>query len=267
MNPIRTVIIEDTPSYVETIRTKLVENGPHVQVVGQAGSVNSAYTLICDKRPDLVFFDIEIDGGTSFDVLTRLRDSDQLGFDMVFLTAYGKFDYATRAIEYSALAFLTKPLDSIELHAYLHRQLPHTLEKANQQRLLRQQQEQVRVLLDALNQPELRTIGLHIAGGSLEFVDISDISHLTADGPITTVSLRDGGQIKAMRNLGKYEQMLSRSHRFFRIHDKTVVNLDSVRRYTHAQRCLTLKDGTILYASKNRGEALRAHFLRTEESR
>ena len=265
MTPIRTVIIEDTPKYVETIRHKLAENGPHVQVVGQAGSVDTAYALIRSQRPDLVFFDIEIDGGTSFDVLSRLRDADLLGFDMIFLTAYGKFDYATRAIEYSALAFLTKPLDSTELYDYLHRELPDTLDKAARQLSLRQQQQQVQVLLEALRQPELRTISFHVAGGSLEFVDIADICYLTAEGPITHVSLCDGRSLKAMRNLGKYEQMLTRSHRFFRIHDKTVVNLDVVRRYNHTERCLTLKDGTVLYASKLRGEALRAHFLRNED--
>src|SRR5215831_4430150 len=83
---------------------------PQVCLVGDADNAKSGKKLIEEKKPQLVFLDIEMPFGNGFDLLNDLMPID---FEVIFVTAFDK--YLLQALKYSALDFLLKPVNIDEL--------------------------------------------------------------------------------------------------------------------------------------------------------
>ena len=109
---ITTVIVEDSKDNREALKTLLKNQCPDVEAMGEAPDIDTAYSLIVEQEPELVFLDIQLKNHTSFDLLDRLMKNNSVDFEIIFITAHGSFEYATRAIAYSALDFITKPISS-----------------------------------------------------------------------------------------------------------------------------------------------------------
>ena len=76
-----------------------------MQVIGEASSVDQAIELIKKEKPELVFMDIQLADGTGFDILHQVQG---INFDLIFATAFDQ--YAIKAIKYSAIDYLLKPI-------------------------------------------------------------------------------------------------------------------------------------------------------------
>jgi two-component system, LytTR family, response regulator len=111
----RIVLIDDERLAREELRGMLTEL-PGAEVVGEAGHVKEALQVIARTSPDLVFLDIEMPGGTGFDLLARLPSPQP---EVIFVTAYD--EHALRAFEVNALAYLLKPLVPARLEAAYRR--------------------------------------------------------------------------------------------------------------------------------------------------
>jgi two-component system, LytTR family, response regulator len=117
MKQLRAVIVDDEPLARENMRDLLgVHEG--VIVVGEAGTVDEARRVLLRERPDAVFLDIRMPGGTGFDVLAGL----DLPIQVVFVTAYDEF--AIRAFRVNAVDYLLKPLDRDLLAQSVARLIP-----------------------------------------------------------------------------------------------------------------------------------------------
>lgn len=255
MLPIKTVLIEDVPDNLVNLKNMLRRYCPQVDVLGNADSVDSGFDLIMQQRPGLLILDIGIRRGTSFDILSRLQQADNLDFEVIFLTGEARYDYATRAFEYSAIDFLNKPIDP--------EKLCRAIEKAGQQLHKQQYRQQIEFMLTLLQQGTPRDTGriaLHLARGIIEFVDIKDLVRCEADGTVTWCFLNTNSRLAAMRNLGHYSELLVKDYNFFPISQSEIVNLAYVRRYNHAELSVTLTDGSVRYASRRGGQELR-HYL------
>jgi len=258
----RTIIIEDTESHRSTIRQMLAECPP-VELVGEADSLESGYETIKSLKPDLVLFDVELYPGTAFDLLNRLLADGKIGFEIIFLTGFVNFEYPIRAIYYSALDFLTKPIEKEKLKEAIRR----AAQKIAEKQAPVQYQEQIALFLQNLkNPPERRSnrIAFHRTGGAIEFVNVSDIVYCEADKDTTHVFLNGGKKFTATRNLAFYARPLEIDFNFFRISDKQLVNLDYLKSYEHAKDFqLTLTNGVKLNAARRGGQALKQHIADT----
>src|SRR3990172_2274111 len=107
---IRAVIVEDEKKSREVLNKLIQKNCPDLNVVGMAATVEEAVAVIKKEKPDLVFLDIELSDGTGFDILEQVQG---LNFEVIFATAYDQ--YAIKAIKYSAIDYLLKPIDVDEL--------------------------------------------------------------------------------------------------------------------------------------------------------
>lgn len=105
---IRCLIVDDEPEAREVLRLHLKEE-PDFRVLGECRNGEQAVSAIRELGPDLVFLDVRMPDLSGFEVLDRL-DEDQLPF-VVFVTAYDQ--YALRAFDVHALAYLLKPFDDI----------------------------------------------------------------------------------------------------------------------------------------------------------
>jgi two-component system LytT family response regulator len=251
MQKLSAIMVEDMLANREVLRTMLTDLCPQVELVGEAENVEQGYQLIKSTQPDIVFLDIQLDRETSFDLLDRLHEEDAIGFEIIFITGVGTFENVTRAIEFSALDFIHKPISEEKLVS--------AVEKAAKRVQKPQYNRQIELLLDILSHPtqKSRRIAFHLLKGVIEFVPVDDVVLLEADGPVTHIRLRDGTKLTAMKNLGHYSRLLTSDYDFFQISNDKVVNLDFVKRYNHAELTLTLLDGSHLIAARRGGQDLR----------
>ncbi len=108
------LIVDDERLAREKLR-ELLKKHWNVRIAGEARNADEAETMITETRPDLVFLDIQMPGGSGFDLLERLEDPPFI----VFVTAYDRF--AIRAFEVNALDYLLKPVDPARLEEALKR--------------------------------------------------------------------------------------------------------------------------------------------------
>jgi two-component system, LytTR family, response regulator len=110
----KAIIIDDEPPARRELRRLLTEFS-WLEVVGEAGNVDQAAGMIETLSPDLLFLDIQMPGGSGFDLLSRLEHLPQV----IFTTAHD--EHAVRAFEVDALDYLLKPIDPARLAAALAR--------------------------------------------------------------------------------------------------------------------------------------------------
>src|ERR1700683_3638608 len=110
----KAMIIDDEPPARRELR-RLLGGFSWVEIVGEAGNVEQAAGLIETLSPQLLFLDIQMPGGSGFDLLTRLEDVPQV----IFTTAFD--EHAVRAFKVAALDYLLKPIELARLAEALTR--------------------------------------------------------------------------------------------------------------------------------------------------
>jgi len=103
---INIVIVDDEIDAVKSIELIVNEYCSNAKVVGTANSAIEGKNVILEKKPDLVFLDIEMPRGSGFDLLEMLPERN---FEVIFITAYNNF--AIKAFKYSAIDYILKPID------------------------------------------------------------------------------------------------------------------------------------------------------------
>ncbi len=88
------------------------------EIVDEAEDGISALEKIQNHLPDLILLDIRMPGIDGISLLKKMRNLD-ITSKVIFLTGYAEFQYAKEAIPLGVEAFLTKPIDEIELEKYL----------------------------------------------------------------------------------------------------------------------------------------------------
>lgn len=252
-------LVEDTLDSLNVIRHFVKNYGPTLRVVGEARTVDDAYDLLAHQRPDIALLDVEIMGGTSFDVLARL-DADGVPLpQLIFITAYGVFENATRALRYAALDFITKTVDEHLLHAALDRAMARL---QAQDTML----DEIRLLLDQQRRGDrFDRISVQLAGGVRRLVPVGDIVYFEADGVVTKLVLTGGERLVANVNLGHFKRTLQEDYEFLLIHQSLLVNAAFIHHFDPRQGEVKLTTQQRLAASKTGTVLLREYFKRKEE--
>lgn len=210
------IIVDDETHSRETLKNLLEEFCSDIEVLASIGTVRDAVKEITRLKPDLVFLDIELQSGTGFDILTQLEKID---FEVIFTTAFDQ--YAIKAIKFSSLDYLLKPIDLEELQ--------NAVEKARKIKNKASYNEQLASLLKNIQQPKSSRICLATFEG-MEFINIDDISHCEASGSYTNFKLTNGNKLLVSKHLKEYENLLA-EHHFLRVHNSFLINLKEVKKY------------------------------------
>ena len=242
---ISAVIIDDEPRNVKLMRSMINEFCPGVHLVGDANNTNDGKELIEEKKPELVFLDIEMPYGNGFDLLNALMPVD---FEVIFVTAFDK--YTLQALKYSALDYLLKPVNIDDLKKSVQNaELRIRKNSVNQQ---------LQVLLENFGKHEsgLKKIAVPSTDG-FDFILIDDIIRCEAQGAYTRIHINNSKKVVVSRPLKDYETLLP-ENTFFRIHNSHLVNLNYIKRYSRGRGgSIELDDGTIIeVASRRRDEFL-----------
>src|SRR6187399_1164236 len=110
------ILVDDEESSLGSLREKILRHCPQVNIIAACESAHIAIDKIDDLHPDLVFLDIEMPVMNGFLMLQQLQYKN---FELIFTTAYDH--YAIKAIRFSALDYLMKPIDIEELRSAVHR--------------------------------------------------------------------------------------------------------------------------------------------------
>src|ERR1051326_8948287 len=103
---IRTILVDDEPRGLNTLKKLLADYCPSIRIVAECTDVDDAKEKIELLAPHLVFLDISLPGKNSFDLLSELG---QINFEIIFVTAFN--EYTLQALHYSAVDYLMKPID------------------------------------------------------------------------------------------------------------------------------------------------------------
>src|ERR1017187_8510156 len=113
---IKAIIIDDEVHCIDTLSILLADYCPEVEVMDKCMSAKKGLEAIEKLNPDLVFLDIEMPIMNGFELLEQFK---QIPFSVIFTTSYDQ--YAIKAIRFSALDYLLKPIDPKELVAAVHK--------------------------------------------------------------------------------------------------------------------------------------------------
>jgi len=245
---IRTLLVDDEPNNIHSLRFLLEKYCPDIDIVGTAGDVQEGVQMVRQTTPDLVFLDIEMPYGNGFDLLNQLAPVD---FAVVFITAFDS--YAIQAIKYAALDYLLKPVHIAELR--------ETVDKVTRYFEQRNQPAQIATLLHNLgaHTPGARKIGLPTQEG-LVFEKLENITHLVASSNYTIISTADKNKYTIAKTLREFEDMLPASI-FCRIHHSYLVNINYVKKYLKGRGgFVEMEDGSTFEVSARKKDEFLAKF-------
>jgi two-component system, LytTR family, response regulator len=215
---LQAIIIDDEKKCISLLQKMLQQQYPDVQIVATTQSPEEGIKLIRQLEPDLVFLDIEMPNKNGFEVLEATKD---VHCNVVFTTAYQQ--YAIKAIRFSALDYLLKPIDADELSTAMQRYFTLTKSK--------QREQQLNMLFNNLKNISQPFSRLSVATNEgVIFINTNDILFCEASGGYTNFFLKNGDKLLTSKTLKDFEEILI-DHSFFRIHHSYLINLSEIKRY------------------------------------
>jgi two-component system LytT family response regulator len=233
---IRTVVVDDEPIARRGL-IALLGRHPDIQVVAECRSAAAAAAAIRDERPDLMFLDIQLpvaDGFTSTDGIS----SDALPI-IVVTTAYP--DYALRAYQHGAIAYLVKPLAERDIDGALDR---------------------ARALMQARRTivPSDYTTRLAVrVDDGIEVVRAGDIDWIEADDDYARIHVANRSRL-VRETIAELERSLD-PKQFIRVHRSAIVNIDrvqAIKPLANGRYILVLTTGARIETSRARRSTLAA---------
>ncbi len=248
---IKTIIIDDEPYCCETITT-LLEDCDDVEVVAVCYNAIDALSAIRQHAPDLVFLDVEMPKMNGFEMLEQLSS---VNFEIIFTTGYDQ--YALKAIRFSAIDYLMKPVDEEELKNAL-------------QKVIRRSQKpiakQLEILMQKIHQPAkpVNKIALPTMEG-FQMIKVDDIISCESDSNYTSFRLKNNKKMVVCRNLKEMEELLE-EHSFARVHRCYLVNLNEVEKFVKGEGgYLIMSDGSTIDVSRNKKDELLKRLMPNKE--
>lgn len=238
---LRAILIDDIQNIRQKNMAVITQYCPDVAIIAEADSVASGVAAIKKYLPDLVFLDVEMEDGTGFDLLQKLKPID---FKVIFITAYQEF--AIKAFRFSAIDFLLKPIDPPDLIEAV-RKARETLSKEMLEL-------QFSTLFSNIERPKnLQKIILKTAE-KVYSINVQDIIRCESEKNYTTFYMLNGQKLLVSATLKEYETLLLPMG-FFRTHQSHLINMLYFDHYVKADSgSIVMKDKTVIPLSVRKKE-------------
>ncbi|MFZ2508119.1 MAG: LytTR family DNA-binding domain-containing protein [Steroidobacteraceae bacterium] len=251
---VRALIVDDE-EHGRSVLQSLLEPEEGIEIAGEAATAPEAARLIAEKKPDLVFMDIEIPGGSGIDVLRDIKGPAPY---VIFVTAYP--EYTLPAFELDAVDYLVKPIQRQRFAASVQRARLRIAEHR-----MAELAAQIAGAANAMN--GAKATNGHSAKYSdhltirvrrrLVSLEVNDIAWIQGASQYSRVHTKSGEYLLS-RTLASLECELD-PRRFFRIHRSAIVNaahVSEVRSYGDGRYNVHLNDGLALPMGRARREML-----------
>jgi two-component system LytT family response regulator len=236
------VIVDDEADARAALRSLLQIYCPDIEVLGEAGDVASAVSLIRLSKPDIILLDIHLHGALSFEIIDKFTAPT---FKIIFVTAHD--NYALKAFRYYALDYILKPIDpDLLIHAI--DKAKHDIEKNLAF------EAQLTAFSHSYKTKSFEKIALPSSDG-VSFIDLADILYLQADGNYCHFFSCNGEKNLITKTLKDYEEILPKDF-FFRTHQSYIVNIKQVKKVLKEDGGFALlENGKKIPISRRRKEA------------
>ncbi len=240
MKKTKVIIIDDERLSRVELKNHL-DNFQNIEVIGEAKNADEGIELIKEKKPDLIFLDIQMPERSGFDLLEELEETPSV----IFVTAFD--EYAIKAFEFNALHYILKPINRDRLQEALDR----SFEK---------QKEKETIKSSETGQPYIDHLFLK-DGEETHFVKLSDIHLFSSFGNYVKVHFGTKS-ILVHRSLNQIEIRVP-TNQFFRVNRYSIVNLNHVnkiRQGLKAKLILTLSSGQEIECSERKSVLFRERW-------
>ena len=210
------MIVEDEALAVERLTSLLKDYDPSIQVASTTDSVSDTVKLLAsEKNIDLVFLDIQLADGKSFEVFEKVTSD----LPVIFTTAYDEF--ALKAFKTHTIDYLLKPLQPEELAAALDKF------KRLRKNVSRQFRQSIHELLQQARDPYKHRLVLK-SGNKLQFKSTDEVAYFFAEGKEAyLVTKKENRKHLIGYTLEELEDFLNPKN-FFRISRKFIVPADAI---------------------------------------
>lgn len=236
---IQALIVDDKRKSQEILLELIQANCPEVNVQWTATSIEEAIVVIEDHCPQLVFLDIELKDGTGFDILRKAKNRN---YKVIFVTGFSH--YAIKAIRFSALDYLLKPVDADDLKL--------AVEKAVNEIDATLQRHPVQELMNNLENAGIYKLAIPVKDGFV-YLDPLEVVRMEADGAYTHIFCLTE-KYYSSKNIKEYETMLD-GMGFFRCHHSHLINLKRVKKFTKMDGFFVEMEGGSLAEISRRNKA------------
>ncbi len=217
MDTIKVVIAEDEPRNIEILKAILEDHCEGAEVVGTAGTVESAVEIIRQTNPDVLFLDIELPPRKGFEILNQFK---KVNFDVIFTTSHE--EYAIQAIKFAALDYLLKPLNIQEVQSALAKVKPRSKEQTN---------ELIAVLKEYLQNKDQGFSKIVIpSNDGYRLVNLNDIIYCEASDSYTKIHIVGEKNVQMVSKPLKGYDTLLEDKGFFRVHKSYLINMNHVKK-------------------------------------
>jgi two-component system LytT family response regulator len=223
---ISVAIIDDEIQCINSLLNYLKDD-TRLTVEAKINDPLKAIDQIINKRPDLIFLDVEMPGMNGIEILKKLNLTNVKPF-VIFITAFDK--YTIEAIRASAFDYLLKPVDKNELAFVIER----FIKKFNQLK----SEDNYSTLIELTSKRKLR---FNTTGGFI-MIDPQDIIFIQADWNYSEIHFsKDKNEVVSI-NLGTIENLLPKRD-FVRINRSVIINLKYLEKVQRGKRlCILKKD-------------------------
>jgi two-component system LytT family response regulator len=245
MKNIRVLIIEDETPARELIKYMLKDH-PGIEVIGECADGFCGAREIKEKRPDLIFLDIQMPKLTGFELLEVLDEKPEV----IFTTAFDQ--YAIRAFELNAVDYLLKPYSKERFDSALAKAVSRIGKET-------QEPDKVEKLVTAVTEAEgFLTRIVFRKGAGIKIIPLNLISYLASEDDYVMIYYSEGKALKP-KTMKYYEDHLPPSL-FMRVHRSYMVNIEQITRlepYSKDNYVAVLKSGEKIPVSRTGYKMLR----------
>lgn len=229
------LIIEDEPfAQQELIRLLRLCDGS-IRVLDRIDSVEESIRwLQSHPWPDLIFMDIQLSDGISFEIFNEL----EMQAPVIFTTAYD--EYAIRAFKVNSLDYLLKPIEEADLKKSLGKY--QKLREMFREKGSYLSQNQVEDLLQ-LYKPSFKSRLVSKMGSQILHLSVAEIAYLYSEDKITFVIMTNGKRYMLGYTLDQLERMLDPAA-FYRLNRKYMAHvqaIDAIHKHFNSRLKVTLK--------------------------
>jgi two-component system LytT family response regulator len=212
----RILIIEDETPAADRLKKMILEFEPQAEIISNLVSISSSVKWLKENTaPDLIFMDIHLSDGDSFQIFNEL----EITTPVVFVTAYDQ--YALEAFKVNSIDYLLKPVKKDDLSRAIDKY------KQRGSSNMQQMMEMLKQMNIAPSKKEMQKRIIIRYGDTIKMVEISDVAYFYTEDKINFLCTKDNIRYPIDQNLDELESMVDDAV-FFRINRQYIININSI---------------------------------------
>lgn len=239
METLKAIIVDDEEHCTLSLTINLKKYCPQVQIIGTANNGEQALEILSYLKPQIIFLDINMPHINGLQLAQKLYKKN---YKIIFTTAYHQ--HAIAAIKLSAIDYLLKPIDPLELKETIDKIINHNFEATTTQQL---QEFAENKKVKITNRVAIST------SKGLIFLKLNEIIYFEADSCYTNIIMVNGQNHLVSKTLMSFNYLLDNDFSFYRPHKSYIINLQFIKEYIRGEGGdLVMVNGHSISLSRNK---------------